>query len=53
MFYGYEKNYQTFEEFSKAVEEYINYYNHKRIQTKTKWMPPAVFRKTSIQMCYN
>ena len=24
--------------FSKAVDEYIYYYNNKRIQSKTKWM---------------
>ena len=31
MYYGYEKQYSSFEEFSKAVEEYIDYYNNKRI----------------------
>ena len=40
MFYGYEKEYGSFEEFSKAVKEYIDYYNNERIQAKTKWMPP-------------
>jgi len=48
MFYGHEKDYQTFKEFSKAVDEYIYYYNNQRIQKKTKWMPPALFRSTSI-----
>ncbi|MGT2932993.1 IS3 family transposase [Streptococcus catagoni] len=38
MYYGYEKDYSSFEEFSRAVEEYIDYYNNKRIQAKTKWM---------------
>ena len=37
MYYGYEKDYASFEDFSKAVEEYIDYYNNKRIQAKTKW----------------
>lgn len=32
MYYGYEKDYSSFGEFSKAVEEYIDYYNNKRIQ---------------------
>lgn len=36
MYYGYEKDYSSFEEFAKAVEEYIDYYNNKRIQAKTK-----------------
>ena len=48
MYYGYEKDYASFEDFSKAVEEYIDYYNNKRIQAKTKWMPPVVYRETSM-----
>ena len=48
LYYGCEKNYTSFEEFAEAVEEYIDYYNNKRIQAKTKWMPPAEYRKTSI-----
>ncbi len=50
MYYGYEKDYNSFEEFAEAVDEYINYYNYKRIQCKTKWMPPVKYRETS--MCY-
>ena len=34
MHYGYEKDYSSFEEFSQAVEEYIDYYNNKKIQVK-------------------
>lgn len=48
MYYGYEKDYSSFEEFSKAVEEYIDYYNNKRIQAKTKWMPPVQYREASM-----
>ena len=48
MYYGYEKEYSSFEEFSKAVEEYIYYYNNKRIQAKTKWMPPVKYREASM-----
>ena len=51
MFYGYEKNYKSFNEFSEAVKEYIYYYNNNRIQEKTKWMPPVKYRKAS--MCFN
>ncbi len=36
MYYGYEKDYSSFEEFSQAVEEYIDYYHNKRIQAKNK-----------------
>ncbi|MBS5426005.1 IS3 family transposase, partial [Phascolarctobacterium succinatutens] len=37
-----------FESFSNAIAEYIDYYNNKRIQAKTKWMPPSKFRKASM-----
>ncbi|MCR5510449.1 MAG: IS3 family transposase, partial [Lachnospiraceae bacterium] len=30
------------------VEEYIDYYNNKRIQAKTKWMPPVQYRLASM-----
>ena len=48
MYYGHEKDFESFEEFSIAVDEYIYYYNNKRIQSKTKWMPPVVYRETSM-----
>ncbi|MBQ1900409.1 MAG: IS3 family transposase [Erysipelotrichaceae bacterium] len=48
MYYGHEPEYKTFEQFYKAVEEYIHYYNNERIQAKTKWMPPAKYREASI-----
>lgn len=48
MYYGYEKDFDSFESFSKAVEEYIDYYNNKRIQAKTKWMPPVRYRIASM-----
>ena len=51
MYYGSEKNYLSFEMFSKVVDEYIDYYNNKRIQSKTKWMPPVQYRITST--CLN
>ena len=51
MYYGCEKEYVSFEDFSKAVENYIDYYNNKRIQAKTKWMPPVKYRETSMSCC--
>ena len=48
MFYGFEKDYPSFESFSNAIAEYIDYYNNKRIQAKTKWMPPYKFREASM-----
>ena len=48
MYYGFEKDYASFEEFAVAIDEYIDYYNNKRIQAKTKWMPPVKYREASI-----
>ena len=48
MYYGYEKSYNSFEDFAEAVRDYINYYNNERIQKKTKWMPPVKYREASI-----
>lgn len=48
MFYGYEKEYNSFDEFRRAVKEYIDYYNNDRIQAKTKWMPPVKYREASM-----
>jgi len=48
LYYGYESNYDSFESFANAVNEYIHYYNHERIQAKTKWMSPVKYRETSM-----
>ena len=50
MYYGFEKEYASFDDFKAAVEEYIYYYNNERIQKKTKWMPPIKYRMASIDM---
>ena len=51
MFFGHEKDFASFEKFSEAIDEYIDYYNNKRIQAKTKWMPPVKYRETSMSCC--
>jgi len=48
MYYGNEKSFGSFKSFSIAIDEYIDYYNNKRIQAKTKWMPPVQYREASI-----
>ena len=48
MFYGFEKDYPSFEAFSKAIADDIDYYNNSRIQAKTKRMPPSKFRAASM-----
>ena len=34
IYYGQEKDFRSFDEFARAVDEYIDYYNNKRIQAK-------------------
>lgn len=48
IYYGFEREYSSFNAFAAAIEEYINYYNNKRIQAKTKWMPPVKYREASM-----
>ena len=48
MYYGHEKDFNSFNTFSNAIKEYIDYYNNKRIQKKTKWMSPVKYRETSM-----
>jgi putative transposase len=48
MYFGCEQDFGSFEEFSKAVDKYIYYYNNERIQKKTNWMPPAKYREASM-----
>ncbi len=47
LYYGCEKSYSSFDEFSKAIDEYIYYFNNERIQSKTKRMPPTKYRQAS------
>ena len=48
MFYGYEKTFQSLKQLEQAIVDYIDYYNNRRIQAKTKWMPPVKFREASM-----
>lgn len=48
MFYGQEKNYETIESLKIAIDEYINYYNTKRIKVKLKGLTPAQYRNQSL-----
>ncbi|MBQ7919904.1 MAG: IS3 family transposase [Lachnospiraceae bacterium] len=51
MYYGYEKEYETFDDFAEAVKEYIDYYNNERIQAKTKWMSPRKIQGSIHVLC--
>ncbi len=48
LFYPKEKDYKNIEELKKDIEEYIEYYNTKRIKSKLKGMSPIEYRKHSM-----
>ena len=47
MFYGHEYEFKSLDELEKAMHEYINYYNNKRILTKLKGLTPIMYRHQS------
>ena len=48
MFYGEE--FASIEEFIKDLENYIDYYNHRRIKGKLKGLSPVDYRKQSLKV---
>ena len=44
MFYGHEHEFETLDQLKAAMEEYITYYNGKRIKVKLKGLTPLQFR---------
>ena len=54
MFYGHEKEFRCFEEFRKAIDEYIRWYNNERIVTRLGGAPVANSSIVPIAMwCYS
>ena len=50
MFYGHEYEFASLEQLQKSMEEYINYYNTERIQTKLKGLTPCQARSQALQL---
>ena len=50
MFYGHEYEFKTLDQLKQAMEEYITYYNEKRIKVKLKGLTPLQFRNQSLQL---
>ena len=48
MFYGQENSYKNIEELKVAIDEYMDYYNNKRIKLKLKGLTPAEYRNQSL-----
>ena len=46
----YGKTFKTYEELKEAIEEYIDYYNHKRIKRKLAGMSPVQYRIHTSQL---
>ena len=49
MFYGHEYEFESLDHLKKEMEEYITYYNEKRIQVKLKGLTPLQVRNQSLQ----
>ncbi len=48
MFYGHESEFNSLDELKKAIDEYIIYYNTKRINAKRKGLSPFQYRQQSL-----
>ena len=48
MFYGDEYDFDTIDELMKSIDEYIYYYNNKRIKVKNKGLSPIIYRQQSL-----
>lgn len=48
MFYGHEDEFNSLEDLEKAIIEYIDYYNNKRISLKRKGLSPLEYRQQSL-----
>ncbi|EON70274.1 IS3 family transposase, partial [Lysinibacillus sphaericus] len=43
------KIFENMEHFKRELEQYIEYYNHKRIKAKLKGLSPVQYRTQSLQ----
>lgn len=50
MFYGNEYKFETLEQLKKEMEEYIQYYNEKRIKEKLNGLTPVQVRNQSVYL---
>ena len=48
MFYGHEYEFDTIDELMKSIDEYIYYYNNKRIKVKNKGLSHIIYRQQSL-----
>ncbi|CJO28528.1 30S ribosomal protein S1 [Streptococcus pneumoniae] len=48
MFYGYEQTFKSLNQLERAIIDYIDYYNNKRIKVKLKGLSPVQYRTKSF-----
>lgn len=48
MFYRHEYEFKSLDDIEQAMQEYIEYYNNKRITTKLKGLTPTMYRHQSF-----
>ena len=48
MFYGHEKEFHSLDELKLAIEQYIEYYNTKRIKVKLNGLTPCQVRSQAL-----
>lgn len=46
----YRETFASIEDFIRGLEDYIDYYNHKRIKGKLKGLSPVDYRNQSLQV---
>ena len=49
MFYGHEAEFETLDALREAMEEYITYYNARRITEKLNGLTPVAYRRQSLE----
>lgn len=50
MFYGHENEFKTLDQLKRSIEEYIVYYNTKRIKVKLKGLTPCQARSQALSL---
>ena len=53
MFYGEEKTFRYYEDFRKALEEYMLWYNQERVKKYIQWKSPIQALSTSATLLYH
>ena len=44
----YLQKFESMEQFKHELEDYLDYYNNRRIKTKLKGLPPAIYRQQAL-----